>query len=328
MSNIYAGTGKFYMGTHALWPDAESGSIVAKVEQEAIDVASGFYGRMASVQGGAMVSIDTTPYADWSLLPVLFPAYLGVSIALTPTAQTGLVAIGTQPHGAADVPGKIWTPDGRLYSFPRVGIIQHPGIHLGVDKSFFGPVKLAAIIATGKKMGDAGAFYTLTATGATDPGGSFTLTVPQGAWTGVWGTVAGFGGGTGDSPIEAEDEWVISCEAKYTPRPVQKLIRCYTLDSVKFMAKCRPFGPTQAQLDSAIGLNNGRLLGSQIANSTTAHDLVLSGPASHVITLTSADVVGAGFEFGGTKLGNGEIGFVNTMQFTGGVPQPLLTFSA
>ncbi len=93
------------------------------------------------------------------------------------------------------------------------------------------------------------------------------------------------------------------------------------------MAKVRPYGPTHTQIDAAIGVNAGRTLGSQLANATTAADLVLSGPNSKTITLKNADVVGAGFEFGGTKLGTGEIGFVTTMQFTAGAPQPLLVFS-
>jgi len=55
---------------------------------------------------------------------------------------------------------------------------------------------------------------------------------------------------------------------------------------------------------------------------------VLSGPNSKTITLKNADAVGAGFEFGGTQLGTGEMGFVTTMTFTSGNPQPLLVFSA
>ena len=57
--------------------------------------------------------------------------------------------------------------------------------------------------------------------------------------------------------------------------------------------------------------------------------LVLSGPASKCIGMQNATVKGAGFEFGGTKLNNGEIGFVCATYFTGipGVPVPTLAFS-
>ena len=326
---IYAGPGKLYFNSIGLFPEGENGAIKAEVHQETLDVASGFHGRMASVQAGASVKISISPFDSWGALATLFPTFLGVSVG----ASTGALVIGTRPHnvaGGSDVAAVIWTPDGRSYSFPHAAITKHPDIHLGLDKALFGPIEMTAILATGKAMGSSGAFYTLTASGAADPGGAMTLgDFERGAWTGVWGTAAGMGGDATPYPIEAEDEWVITSEIKYTALSVQKLIRAYKLDSVKFMAKVRPYGPTQANIDTAIGINaGGRLLGSQIASSTTAQDLVLSGPGSKVITLKKADVVGAGFEFGGTKLGNGEIGFINTMQFTAGAPQPLLTFSA
>jgi hypothetical protein len=55
--------------------------------------------------------------------------------------------------------------------------------------------------------------------------------------------------------------------------------------------------------------------------------LVLTGPSSKTITVKQTEIKGAGFEFGGTKLGTGEIGFVSKMNFAAGAPQPLLVFS-
>jgi len=277
------------------------------------------------VQAGAGARIAFAPFDHWGALGLLFPPALGVSVG----SVAGVLAIGARPHGATDVPCKIWTPDGRLYTFPRAAVTRHPELHLGIAKPLFGRTEITAIVATGKSLGDAAALYTIAESGAADPGGQMGLAdFARGAWTGVWGTAAGFGGEVNGTPIEAEDEWVLSNEVKYSPLPVQKLARAYQLDSVKFMARVRPYGPTHTQIDAAIGLNHGRLLGSQIAGSATAADLVLTGPNAKTITLKCADVVGAGFEFGGTRLGTGEIGFVTTVQFTGGVPQPLLVFSA
>jgi hypothetical protein len=91
------------------------------------------------------------------------------------------------------------------------------------------------------------------------------------------------------------------------------------------MAKARLVGPTHTQLVAQIGTHtSGTLAGS----GTNAADLVLTGPGSKTITVKQTELRGAGFEFGGTKLGTGEIGFVTQMKFNGsGVPQPLLTFS-
>ena len=239
--------------------------------------------------------------------------------------------MGTRPHnpgGAADSPCKIWTPDGRLYNFARAAVTRHPDLHLGLASPLFGRAEITALVATGKNLGDAGALYTITESGVADPGGQMALgDFARGAWSGVWGTAAGFGGGSGGVPIQAEEEWVILNEVQYAPLRVQRLALAWQLQSVKFMARTRPYGPTHTQIDAAIGVNSGRLLGSQIASPATAADLVLTGPAGHTITLKSADVVGAGYEFGGTRLGTGEIGFVSTMQFSSGAPQPLLVFS-
>jgi hypothetical protein len=325
MSTLYAGPGKIWMNGTALWPEGENGEIRASIEQEVVNVASGCYGRVTGVQGGVVGKIVVTPFDNWGALGLLFPPWLGVSVGTT----SGALAIGTRPHGATDVACAIWAPDGRLYTFPRAAVTRHPDLHLGLGSALFGPVEITALIASAKELGDAGSLYTIAESGTADPGGQMGLKdFARGSWTGVWGTAAGFGGDSGGTPIEAEEEWFISSEVKYSPLPVQKLARAYKLDSVAFMAKVRPYGPTHSQIDAAIGVNNGRLLGSQIANSTTAADLALSGPNGKTITLKSADVVGAGFEFGGTKLGTGEIGFVTTMQFAGGVAQPLMVFSA
>ncbi len=314
----------------ALWPEGENGQIKAEVRQLTHDVVSGYFGRVTCLQGDAQAVISLTPFDNWGALRTLFPAYLGVTVG-TGAGSAGALAIGTRPHnpgGAADAAAEVYAPDGRLYTFPHAAVCKHPDLHLGLDRALFGAMEIAAIIATGSSLGAAGALYTLTGSGAADPGGQQSGgDYQRGAWYGAWGTAAGFGGHSGDSPMEAEEEWVIQTAVKYSPLPVQTLVRAYKLDNVSFLAKCRPFGPTQGQIDAAAGVNTGRVLGQQFANSTTGADLVLTGPNGKTITLKNADVAGAGFEFGGTKLGNGEIGFVTTMTFNGGAPQPLLVFS-
>ena len=325
MSTLYAGPGKIWMNGTALWPEGENGEIRASIEQEVVAVASGMYGRVTGVQGGVVGKITLTPFDNWGALGLLFPPWLGVSVG----ASVGTLAIGARPHGATDAACCIWTPDGRLYTFPRAAVTRHPDLHLGISSALFGPVEITALVGSAKKIGDAAALSTNRGVGhrgsrRTDGAeGLRARELDGGLGDGgrVWGRL-GRGAnrvGGGMAP---------SSEVKYSSLPVQRLARAYKLDSVKFMAKVRPYGPTHSQINAAIGVNNGRLLGSQIASATTAANLVLSGPNSKTITLKSADVVGAGFEFGGTKLGTGEIGFVTTMQFVSGVAQPLMVFSA
>lgn len=325
MANLYTGPGKVYFGAKALWPQGEAGQITANVNQQADKVAAAMHGRVSATQGDGTATISLTPFDNWGALPVLFPAFLGVKVGATAAA----LSIGTRAHdvaGGGDTPAKIWTNDGRLYTFPAAAITKHPDLHLGVDKPLYGPIELTAIGAAAKLMGDAGFLYALASAQA-DPGGQMTLAdFVRGRWTGVYEVLAGFGG-DGGAVMEAEEEWTITSDVKYQAVSVQKQTRAMWLTSVEFMVKCRPYGPTQAQIDAAIALNNGRVLGSRFA-SGSAVDLVLTGPGAKTITLKNADAVGAGFEFGGSKLGNGEVGFINSMTFAGGVPASLIEFSA
>ena len=325
-ATIYAGPGKLYLNAVAIQAEGTNGQITAKTVQTADPVGNALFGRVGYLQGDTIETIDLTPFDNWGILKTLFPAFLGVTCGL----QTGAMVIGTRPHnpaGAADAAAKIWTPDGRLYTFPHAAITKHPDIHLGANKPMFGPMQLTNIQATGIAMGTAGAFHTVTETGATDPGGAFvTSDIERGAWYGAWGTVAGFGG-DGGAALEAEDGFTITSSIKYSPLKVQGLTRAYKLDEVYFMVKCRPYGPTHTEITTMTGINSGRVLGNYLP-STNAASLVLTGPNGKTVTMPNADLVGAGFDFGGTKLGSDEIGFISGMTFTTGAAQPLLQFSA
>ena len=329
-ATIYAGPGKLYLDGVAYQANETNGQISAKTVQDIDPVGQAMHGRIGYLQGNVMETIDLTPFSNWALLPKLFPTWLGV----TTGANTGALVIGQQPHNpmtagvrAADVVGKIWSPDGRLYTFPRCAITKHPDVNLGANKSLFGAMQVTNLIAAGKKIGDAAAFHTVTESAAADPGGQFiTSDFEAGAWFGAWGTVAGFGGDGGDA-LEGEEGFTLSTAVKYSPLTVQKLVRAYKLDEVYFMVKLRPFGPTHTQITTNIGINSGRTLGAFVPTGNAA-DLILTGPNAKTVTLKSADIVGAGFDFGGTKLGSGEIGFVHKVTFTTGAPNPSLIFSA
>jgi hypothetical protein len=324
-ATIYAGPGKVYFNGVAIQANDTNGQIVSRTVQDADPAAVAMFGRIGYLQGNVVETIELTPFENWGLLKTLYPAYLGV----TSGTQTGALVIGTRPHnpaGAADMPAKVYTPDGRLYTFPHTAIIKHPDMHLGANQPLFGRMQLVNILATGSALGSAGAFHSVTESGAADPGGAFiTSDFDRGAWYGAWGMEAGFGG-DGGAALEAKDGFTIHTAVKYSPLPVQKLVRAYKLDEVWFLCKGRLYGPTHTEITTATGINSNRVLGNFIPTSNAA-DLLLTGPNSKTVTLKNADVVGAGFDFGGTKLGTDEVGFVSGMTFSGGVPQPLLIFS-
>jgi hypothetical protein len=321
MSTIYAGPGKLYRNSVGFWPESESGEIKYALQQSSDPAAAGMFGRVAETGGDVIGKINFTPFSRWSVLPEVYPAYMGITCGAT----TGALVIGTQAHTAADVPATIWAPSGRKVVVARTAWTKPPDFHLGVGKALFGPAELTALIAAGKALGDAGAFHTITESAAADPGGQFALSdFIRERWTGAYGTVAGFGG-DGGGAMEAEEEWVGTLEVKFTSHAVQKLTRVMILASVNVMIKARLYGPTQTQIDTQV--LTGRVLGQRWA-SGSAIDLLLTSTSGKTVTLKNCDVKGEGFEFGGTKLGIGEVGFVTAMAFTAGAPQPMLIFSA
>ncbi len=312
MSTLYAGPGKVYINSIALQPEGENGPISIAVSEETAGIASGMFGRHSEQLVDQTAEITCKPFDNWGSLATLFPARIGVTVGAS-------AAVGGRPHGNSDLATKVWTPDGRIYHAIRSAVVGHPSLHLGIGKALFGDVRISVIGATGVAMGASGYLFSanaITESAGADPGGAMTMSdFIRGAWTGAWGAVTGF------TAIEAEDEWTIENTISYSPLKVQGRTLALKLDSVSFMAKCRPYGPTHTQL---LGIVGGHTHGQRLGSA----DLVLTGPSSKTITLENAELRGAGFNFGGTQLGTGEIAFVNEMSFSAGAPTSLLTFSA
>ncbi|NOS70053.1 MAG: hypothetical protein HOP33_08990 [Verrucomicrobia bacterium] len=315
MATIYAGPGKIFINSIALQPEGENGPINISINEETAQIATAMHGRVTEQLVDQTAEITCKPFDNWGSLATLFPARIGAKVGATAAA----LVIGGRPHGAADLATKVWTPDGRLYDAVRTAVVGHPSLHLGIGKALFGDVKVSVIGATGIAMGASGYLFTanaITESAAADPGGNMTMSdFIRGAWIGAWGAVTGF------TAIEAEDEWTVETSVKYSALKVQGRTLAMKLDSVGFMAKVKPYGPTHTQITGIVG---GHTQGQRLGSA----DLILTGPSSKTITLKNAELRGAGFNFGGTSLGTGEIGFVNEMQFTAGAPQSLIEFSA
>lgn len=314
MATLYSGPGKVYMSSIALQPEGENGPIKIDVKEETAPISSAMFGYLGEQVVNQEADITLTPFDNWGNLALLYPSFLGVTIG----ASTGALQVGSLAHTGTKVPAKVWTPDGRIYHAVRAAVVGHPSLHLGIGKALFGEARIACIADSTKSLGDSSAIFNgnaITESAGSDPGGTFVMSdFVRGAWTGAWGAVTGF------TAIEAEDEWTIEVNAKYSPLKVQGLTRAMKLDSVQFMAKVRPYGPTHTQI---LGIVGGHTAGQRLGSA----DLVLTGPSSKTITLKNVGLRGAGFEFGGTRLGTGEIGFVTGATFTAGAPDPLLIFS-
>lgn len=329
---IYSGPGKVVLAVgasptlYALQAEGENGPVQLKIAEKRTRRSQAMHGYVRSTLDDQMAEMTFTPFDSWALLAVLYPSYLGISVGAT----AGALLIGTRPHdatsGAANglAPCKVWTPDGRLYNMVRSAITKHPSLRLGVGQPLFEGCTITGLADLSKDLGGSGALIAgnaITETAASDPDtAGFAVDFLNGHWTGAWGAISGF------TAMEVEDYWTVEIAAKYSPLTVQKRTVHMKLDSVEIMVKGRLVGPTHTQLAGKILAHT---LGGVLAEGS-ATDLVLTGPSSKTVTLKDCEVFldNQGFEFGGTRLGTGEVAFVTKIDFTTGAPGPALIFSA
>ena len=311
-------------GLYGLQAEGENGQVKLVVNESTAEVSAAMFGKIGNKVVDQTAEITVKPFDNWSLLQLLVPQYLGVHSA----AGAAALLIGTRPHGpiGTNVSSTVWTPDGRSYNLVRTAVTGHPSLHLGVDKPLFGDIKITGLVDPTVGMGagfTGGGLFTaanaIQESGATDSNAaSMTMAdFVRSPWTLTWGA----GGNGFDVATQADDEWTLETDVKYSPLKVQGLTLGMKLDSVAFMIKGRPYGPTHTNILSLIlAHTQGQLLGSGNAALTQTG-------GTHTITLSNAAVKGCGFDFGGTQLGTDEVGFVSTMTFSGGASQALLTFT-
>lgn len=318
MPTIYAGPGKVYINSVALQPEGVNGPVKIELVEERKQIAAALFGQIGNNLVDQYVNLTVSPFDNWGLIGTLFPPRIGVTSA----AGTANLQIGSRAHATAVAAGthcKVWKPDGVLYDIVLAAVWGHPSLKLGTGQPLFGEAKIMGVGDPSKSMGASGYLIdsnAITESAAADPGGQMTMSdFIRGKWTASWGSVTGFTG------MEAEEFWTIETDAQYSQLKVQGRTIGTKVDSISFMAKGRPYGPTHTQI---MGIVGGHTHGQRLGQ----YDLVFTGPSSKTITLHKSELVGAGFEFGGTTLGTGEIGFVTEMNFTAGVSGPLMTFSS
>lgn len=311
--------------------EGENGQVKLVVTESMAIRSSATSGVLRRTLNGKMCKLTITPFDSWSLLPVLFPTYIG---AQTGGATSSDLKIGTRPHDFAsgstngNAPSKIWTPDiGRMYTMARSALTKPPNMKLGVGQPLFEGVEISGLDVVDPALRSASSMIAIVESGASNPDtAGFSPDFINGHWLATWGTVAGF------AAMEVEDFWTLSSAVKYSTLNIQGWPTHMKLDTVEFFIKGRLAGPTHTAIMTQIGTHaQGATL-----TEATPQDLVLTGPAgtsggsAKTLTLKDCELVleNEAFEFGGTKLGTGSIGFYTKLDFSAGAPGPSLIFSA
>jgi hypothetical protein len=273
-------------------------------------VSTSLYGDIDEIYRDMVVKASGRPlFYDTAALSTLFPYLAG--------------AVGTVYPGSSDLPCAWNSNNGDVITLTSALIGKMPDLELGVDGPVLGRMEIWGVIGNGDSAGAANSYYTLqTGQSYSNPAVPGTAVLGRQEFTAAWGSVGGF------TSFQSQDKWIISHELKLEPVSIQGRTRAFKLAGYRVMAKCKPLGPTMAQIDAALyAQGSGAAGGARL--STNAANLVVTGSSSMTITLGNAALKTAGYVFGGKPLRLGELGWVSTLNInSGGTPaQAALTLA-
>lgn len=198
-----------------------------------------------------------------------------------------------------------------------------PSLTLSAKKTAIGSAGFRGILANSMNPDDASSYLTYAASGATFADSTFDLTqIVTQPYTAAWGSVTGFGA------VVGEEGFQVDFELKTKEIPVDGLGTVVeVIESVGVMVKCKPVGPTAAQILAALyHQGTGARLGAS-RQALSASLAITGADGTTVVTVPKATLVEAGYRFGADVLRNGEIGWVGTLNVTTGTQSAIASIA-
>jgi hypothetical protein len=263
------------------------------------DVETALYGKIDKIYRDLIVKAKGQPrFYDTAALATLFPYIAGVP--------------GTVYPGSTDVPCALNSSNGDTISLTSTIVGKMPDFVLGVGSPVLNEMEFWGVIGNNANPSSSTAYFSKsTGNSYNNPAVPGTAYLGNQEFTAAWGSVAGL------TSFQAQDKWSVSHELDLQPVVIQGRTRAFRLVSYRAMAACKPLGPTMAQIDAALyaqgaGANGG------YRGSTNGANLVISGSSNMTITIGNAFMVSEGFVFGSKPLRYGEVGWVSSLNITGG----------
>jgi hypothetical protein len=287
------------------------GNASLAVDRETFKVGSDAFGDFSTRSKDVMVKCGVTPDGIWAAgaLPKIWPY--------------GSTIPGTNIHGATDVPLVLHTSASELWTVVAAAITKLPDIFLGNSKTMMGAMEFTGVRKDASDFETADSLYTFASTGGAFADATYASSALKvQTYTGVWAVVDGF------HDFHTQDGWTISFDLGVDPVPLESIGSVMHLfQRVGVMAKCKPLGPTPAQIIAAQKIQGDGALGH--GEELGQGDLVITGKdASTVITLKNAGLVTAGYQFGTNVLRQGELGWVANRSVALGTLGALWTLAA
>lgn len=304
-SAIVKGPGTVQLGTGPVIYSA--GDIDSKWNLSLAKVPTSMFGTVDQFVNDKVGNTSFTPAGQITsaMITSLFPY-------LNPT-------VGDSIFTATDVPLKINSMAGRLYTLLASAVSKMPTLILSPRKTALGAVEFASVLKNNGDPSVADNYFT-EASGVWSDATFATADVRRLVYTAAWGSII--------SSIITEDGWQVIPELQTKAQQIDEngTVDMFITD-VGFMAKCKPVNLTHSALLTALRIQGtGAAIGGSIRQ---ASDLVLTGAGSGlVVTLKDAALVEAGFRWGTTTLRDGEIGFVASRTESAGAFGAIATISA
>jgi hypothetical protein len=276
-------------------------------------VSTSLYGEVDEIWKDMIVRCVGRPlFYDTAQLTTLFPYLYGDN----PWLASGGAAIGAVYPGSSDLTCAWKSNNGDVVTLTSALIGKMPELELGVDGPILGPLEIWGIIGNTDDPSTEYSQYKLqSAQSYSAPAVPATAVLGRQEFTAAWGGLSGF------SSFQAQEKWIISHELKLEPIVIQGRTRALRLTSYRAMAKCKPLGPTMANIDAVLAQQNtgnsaalgGRLISYDPTASALFPNLVITGAATgNTWTIGQAALKTAGYVFGGKPLRLGELGWIST----------------
>jgi hypothetical protein len=303
-----AGAPKITYAGATLWTRAD---LMIPLKQTLKQQVSSMYGPVTWTRDGRSIEFEIPIYGFWNSLGVLFPSYLLAGIH------------GARIFGTTDTPMTIVARNGDQIVLNNVQLVAVTNLKLKANEQIFsGNAKFVALIGNNLSPASANSYYTIS-TGVAYAEGNF----PQNnfkslAWTGAWGSRAGF------TNILTQDGWDVDWQIKFMS-PDDLVDGIGPVD--KFFDSCMPkisaivVGPTLPQMDTNVDFQGANAaVGADIAADSAP--LVLTDGTS-TITLAVASMIETGVVFAPGKKRIAKTTWQGTLSFSGGAPNAVASVS-
>lgn len=285
--------------------------ILCPIEPSLAPLSVSAIGTVDQIWTDMVLTIDIRPYGAWQDLAVLFPAAL-----TNPTPGSSLFS-------TTDKPLVITGRNGDQITYHNARITRMADLFLGVNAPIFASaLQFTALLRDNTEPNAANAYYTI-ATGAsygTDAAFESSLAnYKRQAYSAAWTGKTGLTAFQGDQGVN------ISWQLGLIPHVSSNL---GTIDMIvqdcAVLARAIPLQGTLAQYETAVGFQ-GRALGSRVG-ATSGADLTFTG-SGVAITLKQAFATRWAPAFGQSPLRVGEMAWMSSRTFSGGVAGAVVTIS-